>query len=147
MKLYKNRIDLFYYIMYAFFSITCLIFCFYVAFGDTRVISKVATIILFLGLELYFTVLLFRTSYYFTNDALICRFGPLELKCPYVNIKSVVEVRNLSFRISTSVRCIKIKFETGKNIMVSPKEKDEFLKEMGRHGFLIIDKKMKVSDK
>jgi len=147
MKLYKNRIDIFHYVMYAFFSITCVVFCIFVAMGDARVISKIATIVLFLLLESYLTVLMFKTSYYFTKDKLICRFGPVELNYPYANIKSVVETRSLSFHINTTFKCIKIKMETGRVVRVSPKDKEEFLKELGRHGFLIIDKKKKVSGK
>lgn len=147
MKIYKNKIDIFHYVMYAFFSIVCVVFSIFVGIGNAKVISKIATIVLFLLLELYLTVLLFKTSYYFTKEALICRFGIFEMKYPYGNIKSVVEVRSLSLRINTSVRCIKIKLETGGAIKVSPKEKEEFMKELARHGFLIIDKKKKVSDK
>ena len=135
--IYKNKRDIFYYVFYSFTSILIFVSMFLVFGLDSKLITKIFMLIIFLLIELYLTTIMFFTSYYFTNEGLICRIGNVELSYSYDNIKSVSEGFSISLFLNTSFRCIKIKLTDGKKIRVSPINKDEFLKEMGQHGFLL----------
>ena len=139
----KNKKDIFLYILYGVFTIIVILASYYIVLGDTKIISKIATILLFLTMELYFTVIMFYTSYYFTKNGLICRLGVLEINYPYDNIKEVKEVKSVSLFVNTNIKCIKIINNNLKSIRVSPLNKEDFLKELGKHGFLIVDKNQK----
>ena len=145
---YKNKRDVFHYILYITFTIIVLISSISVIIGDTRVISKIATIILFGLIESYLTTIMFFTSFYFTRDKLICKLGTIELGYPYVNIKEIKESKSVSLFINSSFKCIKISNTDSRTIRISPENQQDFLDEMKTHGFILLPKKVKKeSDK
>lgn len=148
MKVYKNKVDVFHYILYGFVNLFIVIAIYFLLTSGGNWGAKIVTIIFLIIVEIYLTTIYFFSSYYFTKDRLVCKLGKIELGYVYERIKSVKECNSISLLFNTSVRCIKIKGVNIRTIRVSPDNIDEFLKEMGKHGFLMVKKDAKkVGDK
>ena len=148
MKVYKNRIDTFHYVLYGLVNIFMIFASVLLLTSGGNWGAKIVTLLFFIAIEIYFTSIYFFSSYYFTRDKLICRIGRVELGYAYESIKSINECNSISLVFNTTVRCIKIKGVNVRTIRVSPEDIDGFLKEMDKHGFLVVKKGVKkVGDK
>ena len=148
MKEYKNKVDIFHYILFGFVSLFIALSIFYLITSGGNWGAKILTIIFLIVIEIYLIMIHFFASYYLTKQGLVCKFGKFHLGFPYEHIKSIRECNSVSLLFNTSVRCIKIKGVNVKTIRVSPEDIDGFLKEMGKHGFLMVKKDAKkVGDK
>ena len=148
MKEFKNKVDTFHYILYGFVILFVLFASYFLITSGGSRPGKIVTILFFIAIVAYLTAIYFFSSYYFLKNEFVCRVGKIEFRYPYELIKKVDECNSLSLVFNTSVRCIKIKGVNIRTIRVSPKDIDGFLKEMGKHGFLIVKKgAKKVGDK
>ena len=143
MKVYKNKVDIFHYILYGFVVCFILLASYFLITSGGNWPAKITTMVFFAIIVGYLSAIYFFSSYYFEKNALVCRIGKIELRYLYDNIKSVNECNSISLLFNTSVRCIKIKGVNARTIRVSPDDIDGFLKEMGAHGFLMVKKNAK----
>ena len=95
--------------------------------GYLRVIGVLAVGI---GLPLW---LLYTTQYVVEDEVLRIQSGPFKWTIPIASINQVVETSNPLSSPALSLRRLKIVYDNNKSVMVSPKDRDEFLVAIGKH--------------
>ena len=86
-------------------------------------------IVVGIGLPLW---LLYTTQYVVKDKALRIQSGPFKWTIPIASIKQVVETSNPLSSPALSLRRLKIVYDNNKSVMVSPKDRDEFLVAIGQ---------------
>ena len=82
-----------------------------------------------IGLPLW----LFYTTHYAVKDEVLqIQSGPFKWTIPIASINQVVETRNPLSSPALSLRRLKIVYDNNKSVMVSPKNRDEFLVAISR---------------
>lgn len=88
---------------------------------------------LFLLLVSAFPVWILGATYYvLTGDELLVRSGPFRWRIPVREIRSVTPTRNPLSSPALSLDRLRIDFGSSKWIMISPREREEFLRELDR---------------
>ena len=83
-----------------------------------------------IGLPLW----LFYTTHYVVKDEVLqIQSGPFKWTIPIASINQVVETSNPLSSPALSLRRLKIVYDNNKSVMVSPKDRDEFLVAIGQH--------------
>ena len=83
-----------------------------------------------IGLPLW----LFYTTHYVVKDEVVrIQSGPFKWTIPIASINQVVETSNPLSSPALSLRRLKIVYDNNKSVMVSPKDRDEFLVAIGQH--------------
>ena len=83
-----------------------------------------------IGLPLW----LFYTTHYVVKDEVVrIQSGPFKWTIPIASINQVVETSNPLSNPALSLRRLKIVYDNNKSVMVSPKDRDEFLVVIGQH--------------
>ena len=95
--------------------------------GYLRVIGVLAVGI---GLPLW---LLYTTQYVAKGEILQIQSGPFKWTIPIASINQVVETSNPLSNPALSLRRLKIVYDNNKSVMVSPKDRDEFLVAIGQN--------------
>ena len=82
-----------------------------------------------IGLPLW----MFYTTYYVVKDEVLqIQSGPFRWTIPIASISQVVETTNPLSSPALSLRRLKIVYDNNKSVMVSPKDRDEFLVAIGQ---------------
>lgn len=89
----------------------------------------IATTLFLLGCVLP-TWLLVATSYVLTATTLDVRSGPFKWRIPIADVKSISPTRNSLSSPALSLDRLRIEYGDGRWIMVSPLEKDRFVREL-----------------
>ena len=87
-------------------------------------------IVVGIGLPLW---LLYTTQYVVKDEVLRIQSGPFKWTIPIASINQVVETSNPLSSPALSLRRLKIVYDNNKSVMVSPKDRDEFLVAIGQH--------------
>ena len=74
------------------------------------------------------------TYYWLDDDMLRIRCGPFRCNVAYSSITSVQETRSLWSSMALSLDRIEIKYGKGSAVMISPKEKQDFLEQLSLRG-------------
>ena len=83
-----------------------------------------------IGLPLW----LFYTTHYVVKDEVVrIQSGPFKWTIPIASINQVVETSNPLSSPALSLRRLKIVYNNNKSVMVSPKDRDEFLVAIGQN--------------
>ena len=83
-----------------------------------------------IGLPLW----LFYTTHYVVKDEVVrIQSGPFKWTIPIASINQVVETSNPLSSPALSLRRLKIVYDNNKSVMVSPKDRDEFLVAIGQN--------------
>ena len=83
-----------------------------------------------IGLPLW----LFYTTHYVVKDEVLqIQSGPFKWMIPIASIHQVVETSNPLSSPALSFRRLKIVYDNNKSVMVSPKDRDEFLVAIGQN--------------
>ena len=83
-----------------------------------------------IGLPLW---LLYTTQYLVEDEVLKIQSGPFKWTIPIASINQVVETSNPLSSPALSLRRLKIVYDNNKSVMVSPKNRDEFLVAIGQN--------------
>ena len=83
-----------------------------------------------IGLPLW---LLYTTQYVVKDEVLKIQSGPFKWTIPIASINQVVETSNPLSSPALSLRRLKIVYDNNKSVMVSPKNRDEFLVAIGQN--------------
>lgn len=75
--------------------------------------------------------LLLSTKYTIVDEELFVRSGPLSWSIPMASISSVQDTRNSRSSPALSLDRLRINYDNGKSIMVSPKDKKKFRAAIG----------------
>ena len=83
-----------------------------------------------IGLPLW---LFYTTQYLVEDEVLKIQSGPFKWTIPITSISQVVETSNPLSSPALSLRRLKIVYDNNKSVMVSPKDRDEFLVAIGQN--------------
>ena len=82
-------------------------------------------------LTLVLIVWIYASTYYrFDDDMLYIRCGPFRVKVAYGEITGVRQTRSPWSSMALSLDRIEIKYGSGKVVMISPKQKQDFLEQL-----------------
>lgn len=92
------------------------------------VVTGVVSALVAIGLPLW---LLLSTRYIVTHELLIVRSGPFTWKIPRSDISQVQPSRSFLSSPALSLDRLEIKYGAGKSLLVSPADKEAFVKALG----------------
>ena len=93
--------------------------------GPLPVALALPILLLGAGLPLW---ILAGTHYTFVGDALVVRCGPFRWRIPLREIRSVTPTRDMLASPALSLDRLRIDYGVGRTVMVSPADKDAFLR-------------------
>ena len=135
MQIFKSKIDLWIGFIIAVSAFLCAAISLPLLLSSS--IANVLIAVLILGLGSAFPIwLLFSTNYswllfstnYSTNEKdLLIKCGPFRWVVPLATITSVKETKNPLSSPALSLDRLQISYQSGKSIMVSPKDKQRFI--------------------
>ena len=99
--------------------------------GPYRWLMVGALLLVGVGLPLSF---LLHTDYTVQNDVLLVRSGPFRWRVPLADIVSISPTRNPLSSPALSLDRLLITRRNGPDCMVSPRDKEGFLRELQNHG-------------
>ena len=97
--------------------------------GPLPVALALPILLLGAGLPLW---ILAGTHYTFVGEELIVRSGPFRWRIPLREIRSVTPTRDMLASPALSLDRLRIDYGAGRAVMVSPADKDAFLRELDR---------------
>ena len=95
------------------------------------IVLGVGTLLLTLGLPIW---LLLNTEYRIESNLLLIRSGPFRWTVPIDEIHSIEPSRSVLSSPALSYNRVKISYGSGKQVLVSPQRRDEFMQALGDYG-------------
>ena len=77
--------------------------------------------------------LLFSTRYTLDSKLLMVKSGPLKWRIPVKDITNITPTRSIFSSPALSLDRLRISYGNKRNVMISPRDKDQFLEEIGVH--------------
>ena len=126
MQIFKSKIDLWIGFIIAVSAFLCAAISLPLLLSSS--IANVLIAVLILGLGSAFPIWLFFSTNYSTNEKdLLIKCGPFRWVVPLATITSVKETKNPLSSPALSLDRLQISYQSGKSIMVSPKDKQRFI--------------------
>ena len=126
MQIFKSKIDLWIGFIIAVSAFLCAAISLPLLLSSS--IANVLIAVLMLGLGSAFPIwLLFSTNYSTNEKDLLIKCGPFRWVVPLATITSVKETKNPLSSAALSLDRLQISYQSGKSIMVSPKDKQRFI--------------------
>ena len=126
MQIFKSKIDLWIGFIIAVSAFLCAAISLPLLLSSS--IANVLIAVLILGLGSAFPIwLLFSTNYSTNEKDLLIKCGPFRWVVPLATITSVKETKNPLSSPALSLDRLQISYQSGKSIMVSPKDKQRFI--------------------
>lgn len=97
--------------------------------GNQSPLAIVAMLIVGCGIPLW---MLFDTRYTVTPDQLLIKCGPFRWRVPRDQIQGVTPTRSLLSSPALSLDRLQIQYGNGKSVLVSPKDKGDFITAIGQ---------------
>lgn len=133
---FRSKIDVWLAVVLAIAALACLSGAVQVLFSDARSILANALVLVLLGAVLPLWILL-GTRYTLDDSELRIVSGPFRWRIPFHEIRSIKPTRNPLSSPALSLDRLRIEYGRGKWIMVSPRDKVRFLRELeSRQGVL-----------
>ena len=127
MIVFRSAIDWWYWaVIAACAALLCVVTLDVVAAGETVGFVAIAiSALLVLGLPLWLAA---STSYTVTSDQLLVRSGPFRWRVQLSDITSISPSRSALSAPALSLTRLEIRYGAGQSLLVSPKDKDAFIK-------------------
>lgn len=128
-QVYTSKIDTWLGVVLSGSVAICLtVFLFTLPSGNlTAIVATLLGLILGAGLPIW---LMMSTSYTLSNMTLLVKSGPFKWQVPIAEIKSVTPTSNPLSSPALSLDRLRIEYGRGKSIMISPKNKDQFIQDL-----------------
>lgn len=133
MKTFKSKIDIWIVVLLV-ISIAVPLVMLILYGSNSKELGSGAVLMIF-ALVIALPLWLFTSTKYVVNDdSLRIQSGPFRWNIPVKDITSVSETRNPISSPALSLDRLKLQYGEGKSILVSPREKFEFLEAIGHPG-------------
>lgn len=128
-KVYKSKVDTWLGLVLVGSAAACL-FAFVIAVGSGSALAialVLPSVVLGAGLPLW---LLASTNYTLSDSKLFVKCGPFKRDIPIAQISSIRATSNPLSSPALSTDRLQIDYGRGQSIMISPKDKEEFLRDL-----------------